>query len=151
MKFIQKQNIVVNIENVSSIMFEKSKVIFNFNYGITLSHSDKIIPDYVYFDKDEETVSLIKDTIITRGWVNFKNSDNPNRWVNPNCISFIKYDERNNKYRIIANLNASVSLSKYENVLTSDAVYWDFIDFQDFQDAKTSLEFLLNVDYREEI
>jgi hypothetical protein len=147
-KFLEQNKIVVNLDNVSSIMFEKQKIIFNFNYGVTLSTKgmDKIIPDYVYFNRDEEIFTEIIDYLNANGWITFKNSDNPNRWVNPKCISFIKYEKRHNKYRIIANLNTSVTLGTNKtDFLTSDAVYWDFIDEQDFEDAKTSLLFILGI------
>jgi hypothetical protein len=136
---------IVNIDNVTSIMFEGKKVIFNMNYGISLNHNiDHIIPDYVYFYyNNEENTREIKSLLQHYGWFTFGASDNRNRWVNPKSISFIKFETRTKgnktKYRIIINLNSSISLSNDIFARTSDAVYYDFYKKEDFEVAKSLL------------
>jgi hypothetical protein len=141
-----KGDSIVNIDNVTSIMFEGKKVIFNMNYGISLNHNiDHIIPDYVYFYyNDINDTRVVKSLLQHFGWFTFNASDNPNRWVNPNSISFIKTEIRMKKdikkYRIIINLNSSVSLSNDIFARTSDAVYYDFTNEEDFDNAKIILD-----------
>jgi hypothetical protein len=141
-----KGDSIVNIDNVTSIMFEGKKVIFNMNYGISLNHNlDHIIPDYVYFYyNDIEDTREIKSLLQHYGWFTFGASDNSSRWVNPKNISFIKTEirEKNNKtkYRIIINLNSSVSLSGDIFARTSDAVYYDFTNEKDYDIAKELLD-----------
>jgi hypothetical protein len=137
---------IVNIDNVTSIMFEGNKVIFNMNYGISLNNNiDHIIQDYVYFYyNNEENTREIKSLLQHYGWFTFGASDNRNRWVNPKSISFVKFEVRikNNKtkYRIIVNLNSSVSLNSDIFARTSDAVYYDFSKEEDFETAKLVLD-----------
>jgi hypothetical protein len=137
---------IVNINNATSIMFEGTKVIFNMNYGISLHHNlDHIIPDYVYFYyEDLESTREIKSLLQEYGWITFGASDNPNRWVNPSNIASTKAEVRvkgnNTKYRIIINLNSSVSLNKDIFARTSDAVYYDFSEEEDFNNAKIILD-----------
>ena len=121
------------------------------NYGISLnSNINKIIPDYVYFyDMTDGEIERIKDILDFNGWFTLVYSDNNNRWVNPKNISFIKYETRNSKqgikYRVIVNLCSSVSLNNDIFARTSDAVYYDFVDIQDFNDAKEWIRFHLDV------
>ena len=153
---IQKDDIIINLDNVSSIMFENKgfkevKVIFNFNYGITLEGSNRIIPDYVYlfYKEDEEDLKNLIESIKLKGFITFENSDNPNRYVNTNNVSFIKFTKKKLKdglkYRIIFNLNSSVSLSASPSFHTSDAVYYDFFDYEEFQKQKNYLASYLAV------
>jgi len=137
---------IVNINNTTSIMFEGKKVIFNMNYGISLNHNiDHIIPDYIYFYyKNTEDTRVVKSLLQHYGWFTFGASDNNNRWVNPNNIASIKTETRvknsKTKYRIIVNLNSSVSLSNDIYARTSDAVYYDFTNEEDFNNAKIILD-----------
>jgi hypothetical protein len=137
---------IVNINNATSIMFEAKKVIFNMNYGISLNRNlEHIIPDYVYFYyKNTEDTRNVKALLQYFGWFTFRASDNNNRWVNPNNIASIKTETRiknsKTKYRIIVNLNSSVSLSNDIYARTSDAVYYDFTNEEDFNNAKIILD-----------
>ena len=121
------------------------------NYGISLnSNINKIIPDYVYFyDITAGEIERIRNILYDNGWITLQYSDNSNRWVNPKNISFIKYETRNSKqgikYRVIVNLCSSVSLNNDIFARTSDAVYYDFVDIQDFNDAKEYLKDKLDV------
>ena len=138
---------IVNLDNVTSIMFDPRKIIFNMNYGISLStRKDQIIPDYVYFyiDKDNRDSSKnLKRILQHYGWFSFSKSDNSNRWVNPQNISFVKTEIRiknsKRKYRIIINLANTVSLSNDIFSKTSDAVYYDFDNEKDFESAIIAL------------
>lgn len=131
--FLEFKDYVVNLDNCVSALFETKKIVFNFNYSVSLkSNVDKYVPDYVYIFADENERELIKSQLIQQGWLYSFNSDNPNRFVNPKGISFIKREERikngKKKYRIILNLNSSISLNADVYVKTSDAVYFDFFD-----------------------
>ena len=144
------ENVIINLENVSSAMFEETKTIFNFNYSISLrGNLDRMIPDYVYAFQNDKEKAKIRKILTENNWLNFPESDNPNRYVNPKAISFIKYENRKKgsyqKYRIIMNLNTSVSLSNDIYVKTSDAVYADFFDKTEFDKAVKYIQNVLNV------
>jgi hypothetical protein len=144
------KDIIIDLKNVTSIMFEETKTIFNFNYGISLKgNEDRIIPDYVYAYLDKEKKEELRKIIEEKEWINFKKSDNPNRYVNPEAISFIKFEDRKSgnfrKLRIIMNLNTSVSLSNHIFTKTSDAVYADFYDEEEFKKAVKTINEVLNV------
>jgi len=144
------ENIIINLNNVSSVMFEEKKTIFNFNYNISLKGNlDRMIPDYVYVYQEKHQKEKIREILNNGKWLNFPKSDNPNRYVNPKAVSFIKMEKRTNgkyhKYRIIMNLNTSVSLSNDIYVKTSDAVYADFLDKNEFDKAIQYLNENLNI------
>ena len=104
----ESSSIIVNLDNVNSILLDYPKTIFNFNYPITLvdrkhnstEATDKLISDYVYFwHPSDEKIEEIKSK--TLDWINFRFSDNPTRYANPKNIAFFKFED--NKRRIIGN------------------------------------------------
>jgi hypothetical protein len=134
---------VINLDNVSNIIFLENKVIVNFNYFVSLQNDvDKHIPDYIYIYPNEEQRKKLESILIREGWIFSKSSDNPNRYVNPDCIAFIKREERTKvhrdgsrekKYRIIVNLNYTVSLNHDIYRKTSGAVYYDFTSYEEME------------------
>ena len=129
--FIKNKNKLVNLDSVTSVVIEGTKVIFNLDYGISLRNvNEKIIADYVYFfyDSVEEVQEVIK--IVSKVFLNSQTSSVSNRYINPNKISFIKFEEfdkqDNEKNRIIVNFNVSVSFNGINDVKTSDSIYLDY-------------------------
>jgi len=129
--FIKNKNKLVNLDSVTSVVIEGTKVIFNLDYGISLRNAnEKIIADYVYFfyDSVEEVQEVIK--IVSKVFLNSQTSSVSNRYINPNKISFIKFEEfdkqDNEKNRIIVNFNVSVSFNGINDVKTSDSIYLDY-------------------------
>lgn len=145
--FITNKEKMVNIDNVTSMVQEGDKIIFNLDYGITLKGSKKIIPDYVYFYCNGDEVKEIVDTIVSKGWIQSVESNHPNRYINPEKISFLKWEEFNKynepKNRIIINFNVSVSFNGSEDLRTSDSIYLDFNDSQTFNSEKGRISSIL--------
>ena len=147
--FLKNNNKIVNLKNVSSVVFEGSKVIFNLDYSISLrGNGDKLVPDYVYFYYDyPELIQELKDKLLANGFWNSSTGSVPNRYVNINKISFVKFEEYDingkEKNRIIFNINTSVSLPGNNSIKTSDALYLDYKTPEDFSNACNEVELIL--------
>jgi len=138
--FLEYNDKIVNTNSVTNIVIEGNKIIFNLDYGVSLQNEiDKIIPDYVYMTiRDQNELDEMKSKIDNLGWLtseygNYDRHGNyraNNRIVNPDQISFLKFDER--KQRIIFNLRNSISFNKNEFQRTSDFVYFDHTSSEDF-------------------
>lgn len=137
--FIEHDGKIVNTDAVTNIVIENNKVIFNLDHFVSLKdENDRHIPDYVYmyFDEDEE-LRLIVNKITSLNWITsdfgttyrgrYKAN---NRIINPDAISFIKFED--NKNRIIFNLRNSVSFSRNIQSKTSDFVYYDYENEGDY-------------------
>ena len=143
--FIEHDDKIVNTEAVTNIVIEGSKIIFNLDYGVSLQNDvDRIIPDYVYMViRNEEDFNDIKAKIDSLNWIksefgnfdNHGNYRNNNRIVNPKAISFLKFDDR--KSRIIFNLRNSVSFNRDFSQKTSDFVYFDHTEVNDYESERT--------------
>lgn len=138
----------VNLREVTSIAFEeytdrngidKYKVIFNMNYGISLrNNTDKIISDYVYSvyeDRREfdDVLLYLMNLVDEYLWIKMKEP----RIVNPDHISFVTQDYRKN--RIILNLASSVSFHGNDFSKTSDFVYLNCSDAEEYNERLTSI------------
>jgi len=130
---------IVNTNAVTNIVIEGNKVIFNLDYFVSLQGEDnKHIPDYVYmyFDTNGEMDDVIAK-INSLNWITsdfgttYNGSYKKNsRIVNPNAISFITFEDRKN--RIIFNLRNSISFSRNVQSKTSDFVYYDHENENDY-------------------
>jgi len=143
---------IVNLKNVSNIAFEhytnrdgdlEYKIIFNFNYFVSLRNNyQKHIPDYTYFiTEDKKVYDAYVDTLDTLinsyNWIAPLIDGRVSRIANPDCIGFISTDPRKN--RIILNLNTSVSFYNNVDRITSDFIY---LDFKDPEEYKENLEYI---------
>jgi len=142
MKFISfKQEKIVNLENVSNIYIDnkdgQGKVIFNMNYSVKI-FDNKFTPDYVYwsFNSDND-LECIKSKIILliEDWI--QPVEDGQRYINTTCISSIGIDDYKN--RVIFNLNYNVTHPKDYNKLTSDFVFFNFKDRENFTNFKNAL------------
>jgi len=138
---------IVNLDNVSNIAFEeyqdrdnnmKYKIIFNFNYGVSLNSNDaKVISDYVYYvyDTREEYDKMsdeLSRLINEKMWIAPIINGNVSRIANPDKISFIATDPIKN--RIILNLATTVSFYSNYDKMTSDFMYFDFSNKEEYME-----------------
>jgi len=144
---------LVNLKEVSNIVFdefftdrfgnEKPKVIFNFSYGVHLQKSDKIISDYVYSiytnkSEFEKATMYLSKLINEKNWIAPIISGRIEKIINPDKVSFVTYDADN--LRIIVNLSNSVSFNKNYHRMTSDYVYINCGDFDEYLKNKDYIE-----------
>jgi len=149
--FLRYKEKIVNTDSVTNIVIEGNKIIYNLDYGVSLQdRKDRIIPDYVYMViNDPLELQIIKDKINTLNWIssdfgNYDRNNNyraNNRIVNPELISFVKFDERNS--RIIFNLRNSISFNRDFDQRTSDFVYFDHTSIEDFEDEQDRISLIL--------
>ena len=139
----------VNLREVTSIAFEefedkytqktKYKIIFNMNYGISLKHKpNKIISDYVYSiynirEDFDDALFYLMQLVEEYQWIK---AIEP-RIINPDHISFVTQDYKKN--RIIINLASSVSFHGNENAKTSDFIYLNCANIDDFNERLSSI------------
>lgn len=154
---------MVNLENVSNIAFEEYvdrnndlcyKIIFNFNYPVSLRNDyKKHIADYVYFVYRDDTQKGVYDKMTEElsELINEKNWIAPlvdgvvSRIANPKMISFMATDQRKN--RIILNLATSVSFYSNTDRKTSDFLYFDFVSLQEFNENLEYIKAQLDSDF----
>jgi len=129
-----KQDKTINLENVSNIFIDENngtgKVIFNMNYSVKI-FGDKFTPDYVYWEfNSEDDLDYIKRTFLPKveNWI--QPIEDGQRYINPKCVSSIGYDS--NKNRVIFNLNYNVTHPKDKNKLTSDFVFFNFTNRENY-------------------
>jgi hypothetical protein len=137
---------LINLKNVSNIVFmpdnttrqgqHKPKIIFNFDYHVTLPKSDKKISDYKYliFDTIQEYKSVEKELeklINEKEWIAPIIDGKIEKIINPDKISFVTQDD--NKLRIIVNLSSSVSFHGNYFRYTSDFVYLNHTDPEEYE------------------
>jgi hypothetical protein len=136
--FIECNNGIINLGNVSNIGFieNKNRVIFNFNYSIPLpkknvQDEEKIVADYKY--ADFSTQEDFEEFVIMLGHkaeeLNFIMSRDEGtlldrHWINPLHISFVGTDEPKN--RIIFNMtNQTNKMIGGKNKIINDFIFWD--------------------------
>jgi hypothetical protein len=132
-----KNERVVNLDNVSTIKIvngsngDYKRVIFNLDYGITIS-KNKIIPDYVYWNVIDEsefdTIQDIFNVTLEDNWINISDTE----IININKVSSIV--ERPSENRVIFNFNFSISQPSMQNRLTSSFVFVDFDSENEYED-----------------
>jgi hypothetical protein len=147
---------LVNLDNVTNIVFDpdftdrfgnkRSKIIFNLDYHLSLPRSDKKVADYVYSvytDKNEyqESVKKLNELVNRKSWIAPITNNTISKVINPDKISFMTKDDDN--YRVILNLNTSVSFYGDYQRLTSDFVYLNFYDDEEYQNNLTYITELL--------
>jgi hypothetical protein len=137
---------LVNLNNVTNIVFDpdftdrfgnkKSKIIFNLDYYVSLQKSDKKVADYVYSiytDKNEydKAVDVLNKLVNEKSWIAPITHGAIFKIINPEKISFMTTDDDN--YRVILNLNTTVSFHMDYHRMTSDFVYLNFKDWDEYQ------------------
>ncbi len=137
-----KHNKIIELDNVSNIAIVRAgksdKVIFNMNHSVKI-FNDKYTADYVYWEfYSNEELSQIKKLIIDKipNWI--LPIENGQRYINPKCVSSISIDDYRN--RVIFNLNYNVTHPKEIDKLTSDFVFQDFQDVDNFNKFVKKLE-----------
>jgi len=135
---------IINLGNVSNIYVDDkgpgergSKVIFNMNYSVKIFNG-KFTPDYVYWsyntkDELESILKLVNDN--TKNWI--QPIEQGQRYLNPDYIASVTVDI--NKTRVIFNLNYNVTHPKDINKLTSDFVFYDFVQIQNYKNFVDSI------------
>lgn len=131
MSFIKINDRYVNLENVANIVFLEDKVVFNFNYAVSLKMPPKkLISDYIYTSDVDESSLDNNDFIIE----NFIKIDNGSvYYVNKKCISSFKKDSRNLK--LIFNFNHSVSVDTPNVESSSEFLYIKYVDLNTLNNA----------------
>lgn len=131
MSFIKINDRYVNFENVANIVFLEDKVVFNFNYAVSLKMPPKkLISDYIYTSDVDESSLDNNDFIIE----NFIKIDNGSvYYVNKKCISSFKKDSRNLK--LIFNFNHSVSVDTPNVESSSEFLYIKYVDLNTLNNA----------------
>jgi len=138
--FINYENLTINLKNVVSVKLEDKKIIFNYNYNISLD-GNSVSPDYSYiYVKSYADRNEIRKILEENNFISFKESDNYFNLVNLDNVSFIKeyIKPEKNKYRLIFNLCVSNTL-RDSNTITSNAVYYDFPDEYSLTNAINSI------------
>lgn len=142
MKFLDINNIYINLDNVVSVKFEGNRVIFNYNYEISLDEMH-VSPDYTYVEVPSTLDrKVLTETLESYNFITFKDSDNSNTYVNLENVSSIKEYTKNNKKRLIFNLNVGSSI-RNQTIITANAVYYDFDTDEDFSAATIYLSSIL--------
>lgn len=139
-------NIIINLDNVNSVVEieNKNRIVFNFNYPVTVIKGDEKLQrsDYVYYDDYRKftTLEALHETFANAGFVNFGN-----KWINLKNVAFIKFDA--NRNRIIINFNSSISFKNKNNEmqLTSDFIYIDSKNISDYEENLQLIENYLGV------
>jgi hypothetical protein len=136
----------INLLQVSNIVFEpdwtdrfgnhKPKIIYNFNYQVSLPNTDKKISDYKYsiyrsMQEYEADVEELNKLINEKKWIAPIVNNKINKIINPDKISFITHDDDN--MRIIINLSTPVSFHGNYHRMTSDFVYINHTDWEEYQ------------------
>ncbi len=158
-QFIKTSNgNMINLESISNIVFDpdwtdrfgnhKPKIIFNFNYPVSLPKSDKKISDYKYdiFRTKEEYDAAVQDLnrlITEKQWIAPIINGKIQKIINPDKISFMTSDDDN--LRIILNLNSSVSFRHDYDRMTSDFVYLNHHDWDEYQNNLSYIKGLLEL------
>lgn len=120
--FIEVENKLVNLDNVSSIIEHDDKVVFNLNYAVEVSTKKglKDLPNYVY-SKDlnivENNLKKLND-FIHFGRIH----------INKDNISYVKFDDEN--LRVIVSFACS---TKPKDRKFSDFIYIDAKDTDEYQ------------------
>ena len=130
MNFLQTNDRIINLKNVSNINIirDKNRIVFNLNYNIQIltEQSTKLISDYVYWDAiNAENLKQNLDHLKLNSYFieNFIEEVNDSGYININEISSIKFSEK--KFRVIFNLSHPVTFRDFDRKerITSEFVY----------------------------
>ncbi len=147
---------LINLKSVSNIVFDpdwtdrfgnhKPKIIYNFDYSVSLPRSDKKISDYKYsihrsLEEYQYEVNKINEIINNLEWIAPTVNNKISKVINPDKVSFMTSDDNN--MRIILNLNSSVSFHGDYNRMTSDFCYINFFDWEEYQNNLSYIRGLL--------
>ena len=136
---------LINLKTVTNIVFDedwtdrfgnhKPKIIYNFDYPVSLPRSDKKISDYQYdiFKTKSQYDLKIKELeylINEAGWIAPVINNRIDKIINPDKVSFMTSDDNNQ--RIILNLCTSVSFHGDYSRLTSDFLYLNHDDYAEY-------------------
>ena len=113
-----------------------SKIIYNFDYQVSLPRSDKKVSDYHYsifetLECYEDEVQRLNDLINKENWIAPIIENKVQKIINPNKISFMTKDDSN--LRIILNLKSPVSFHGDYHRMTSDFCYINCTDWDEYQ------------------
>lgn len=128
----------VNLDNVSNIFIDRKtqKIIFNMNYSVRLNGNLTSDYEYWHYTDLNEILPRLEDILEKQGFILPNNTFN--RYVNPNCVSSFKIDEKNKK--VIFNLNSTVThpedtrLKEDAQRYTSDFVFIKFTNADEFEE-----------------
>ena len=149
---------LINLQSVSNIVFDpewidrfgnhKPKIIFNFDYQVSLPRSKKKISDYKYliFRTESEYQSVVdelQDLINKREWIAPVINNKIDKIINTDKISFMTSDDDN--LRIILNLKTPVSFHGDYDRMTSDFVYLNHYDWEEYQNNLSYIRGLLKL------
>ena len=149
---------LINLEAVSNIVFnpdwtdrfgnQKPKIIFNFDYQVSLPRSDKKISDYKYliFRSKAEYDSVVQELtrlINENEWIAPVIDGKIEKIINPDKISFMTSDDDNQ--RIILNLKTPVSFHGDYDRMTSDFVYLNHSNWNEYQNNLSYIRGLLGL------
>jgi len=149
---------LINLKSVSNVVFDpewtdrfgnaKPKIIYNFDYPVSLSRSDKKISDYKYsifrdLNEYQCEVDIINNYVNEMEWIAPIINNKISKVINPEKISFMTSDDDNQ--RIILNLNTSVSFHGDYSRMTSDFVYLNHYDWEEYQNNLSYIRGLLKL------
>lgn len=129
----------VNTKSVSSISFKEKhlRIIFNKSYVVNIyvkkDRQTKTIPDFTYWDFENETeyndaVKYIKGMVNNLKNFQFLRG----KYINFDFVSSILNKYEDGKYRVIFNFNYIINHPRFEDQMTSDFIYFNFYDEQQF-------------------
>lgn len=134
---------VLNLENVTNVVFEdnSNKIIFNFNNNIEIKTKKgiQVIADYRYDNHLSKESYLNSKIDIETKMINMKfikpiDGLSSHHWVNPKHITFVNIDYK--KLRLIFNLDNSVTKPiDGEIMLVNDFVFWDHNSIEELEDS----------------
>lgn len=124
--YIEINNTIVNLTNVSTIVFlkDQNRIVLNYGYGVELKKSNKTISDYMYVDFDSDEAynnglyELSKNRFIVNTFIKHQNG-----LINKNKISSIKFEHE--KTRVIFNMSHAITIANKakEEILATEFVY----------------------------
>ncbi|MDD2505666.1 MAG: hypothetical protein PHF21_05330 [Bacilli bacterium] len=146
MKLFKFNDKILNLQACTSIGVNKSRlrIVFNLSHSIEMFDpklsKNIIVADYKYWDFDNEidfNAGLQKVSSLIKVNEFFISSDKKHYFVNPDQLSYITFDDDNN--RIIFNLSTSVT-KKTTGTLTNDYVFWTFNTKDEYLDNIKHIE-----------
>ena len=149
---------LINLKAVSNVVFDpdwtdrfgnhKPKIIFNFDYQVSLPRSEKKISDYKYliFRSKAEYDSVVQELtrlINESEWIAPVINGKIEKIINPDKISFMTSDDDN--LRIILNLRTPVSFHGDYDRMTSDFVYLNHSNQDEYQNNLSYIRGILGL------
>jgi hypothetical protein len=138
--FIQANQSIINLDNVTNIGFldNRKRIVFNFNCSIESDKNNNIqlVADYRYWnfesteEYDLESAKLKLLLLAIGNWV--EPAVHNHHWVNTYFVTHVNSDDKRN--RLIFNLCNSISKDTKlgNNSIVNDFVFWDFNGEREF-------------------